>query len=1100
MNMENPMEAIKEKLFSSAEIDHLRVQDVERLKQWNGHMPGAVDSCVPKVIHERIRSQPNAPAVCSWDGEFTYAEIGSLSTRLALSLLSGLYKDSIHPGAYIPIYMEKSRWAPVAILGILKAGAAFVLLDCNHPPERLQSICQDVKAPLVLTLANQSELASTLAPASIIVDESLLHEETSECLHEQSACPNISPSSPFWVVFTSGSTGKPKGAVISHSAFVTGALPNIELLELGPKSRVFQFASYAFDVGVMDMLFTLISGGCICIPSEWQRKNEFSQTLTSLRANWVVITPSLARILNPESLPTLEYLLLSGEALNQSDIDLWTPHFKVKAAYGPCEAAGCNTTIVPDLALAHGPTNLGLSPSLCCWIVDPQDHNKLLPIGAEGELLLEGHSLSDGYINQPKQTAVTYIDPPVWMAQERRGKTGRKLYKCGDLVRYNDRLDGSIDFLGRKDTQVKIRGQRVELSEIEMRVESCFSLARYAIADVITIKNKPPRLYVFLDCPGVGAIREGNSCDPGSICGYPTPLFEEQTQELKLKLQSQLPAYMIPDSFIPVTHVPMTISNKTDRKRLREDAMAFLGELSLCQNQPTTISSNISTVNEKTLQKLWATVLDIPSDAIGSQSNWVDLGADSLLTIKLVDRASSEGLLISVQDVLQNPNLAALASVAKLSSVNTQSKSLDPFKLLGNDEITRQGVIQNVLSQYGHLDTPITSIEDIYPCTGDQTQSIHLSDNRKANLTLQIELTNSSPEQFSKAWRMVVQDNPILRTEIVEVDRHYLQVVMKTGAPIVVGPSTPQLVTDIWGFKKPLLQLIQEADSDRFTILFHHILHDGFSLELFFQKLQASYDGNHHSSPYPYNSFLKWTSEIGPDIDKFWKDMFASYDASRDIFPSLPYPGYKPSGSSMLEKEVKVPQHSVHRTTVESKLRVALAAAIAHQTNDQDVVFGTHIARRDAPLPGIANISGPISTSVPVRIQVHEEETLQETLDAVHKQGLESIPYHCAELSHISSLSLEARAACQFRTSLMLQPEFDSMRSDWVSKWDFHEAEFCYWSLCFVAQVKNGSLVIWAFFDDEMVTSSQVQDMLDRMGSVLDLIERKPETRIGASI
>lgn len=1099
--MDDPTKALKEKIFCSAEIDHLTVQDVDYLKQWNGHLSGAVDSCVPQVIHERIRSQPNAPAVCSWDGEFTYAEIGTLSTRLALSLLSGPYKDSIHPGAYIPIYMEKSRWALIAILGILKAGAAFVILDCNHPPERLRSICQDVGATLVLTLANQSELAATLAPASIIVDENLFHDESSECLYEQSACPNISPSSPLWVVFTSGSTGKPKGAVISHSAFITGALPNIELLDLGPKSRVFQFASYAFDVGVMDMLFTLISGGCICIPSEWQRKNEFPQTLTSLRANWVVITPSLGRILNPESLPTLEHLLLSGEALNQSDIDLWTPHLKVKAGYGPCEAAGCNTTIIPDLALAHGPTNLGLSPSLCCWIVDPQNHHKLLPIGAEGELLLEGHSLSEGYINQPKQTAATYIDPPVWMAQDRREKTGRKLYKCGDLVRYNDRLDGSIDFVGRKDTQVKIRGQRVELGEIEMRVKSCFSPARYAIADVVTIKNKPPRLYVFLECPGVDAIREENGRHSYSICGYPTPSFEDQIQDLKLKLQNQLPAYMVPDSFIPITHVPMTISNKIDRKRLREDAIAFLGEVSLYRNQPTKTNSNkISTVNERALQKLWAAVLDIPSDSIDSQSNWVDLGADSLLTIKLVDFASREGLLISVQDVLQNPSLAALASVAKLGNVNAQSKSPDSFTLLANDEIVRQSIIQNVRSQHGDLDNPITAIQDIYPCTGDQIQSIHLSANRKANLTLQIELTNSSPEQFSKAWRMVVQDTPILRTEIVELDGHYLQVVMKTGAHIVVRPSTPQLGTDIWGFKKPLVQLIQEANSDRFTILFHHALHDGFSLELFFQQLQAAYEGNYQPSTCPYNSFLKWTSEIGPDIDKFWKEMFSSYDASRDIFPSLPYLGYKPSGSSMLEKGVKMPQRSVHQTTVESKLRVALAAAIAHQTNDQDVVFGTHIARRDAPLPGIAHISGPISTSVPVRIQVHEEGTLQEALDAVHKQSLESIPYHCAELSHIGSLSLEARAACQFRTSLMLQPEFDSMRSDWVAKWEFHEAEFCYWSLCFVAQVKNGDLVIWAFFDDEMVTSSQVQDMLDRMGAVLDLIERKPETLIGAII
>ncbi|KAJ6144104.1 hypothetical protein N7470_007999 [Penicillium chermesinum] len=1092
------MNDFAENIFSSAGISDLTVQDIQQLKQWNAHLPGAVDSCIPNVIHDRIRSQPNALAVCSWDGEFTYAEIGRLSTRLALGLLGGPHKEVIHPGSFIPICVEKSRWVPVAIMGILKAGAAFVILDCNHPPERLQSICQDIDAALVLTSANQSEIASMLAPASMIVGEELLQEEDTEILYEHSPCPNISSSSPFWAVFTSGSTGKPKGAVISHSAFITGALPNIELLELGPKSRVFQFASYAFDVGVMDMLFTLISGGCICIPSEWQRQNELSKTLTSLQANWAAFTPSLARILSPKSLPTLEYLLLSGEAVTQSEIDLWSPHVKLKIGYGPCEAGGCNTTIVPDLAQAPGPMNLGLSPALCCWVVDPQDHHKLMPVGMEGELLLEGHALSEGYINQPQLTAATYIGPPSWMGQLRRSGTGKKLYKCGDLVRYNDRLDGSLDFLGRKDTQVKIRGQRVELGEIEVKVKSCFPLARDVIAEVVAIKDKAPKLCVLLYCPGFEAIREDKGYYSASICGYPTPPFEEQIQELKMKLESQFPAYMVPDYFIPVTHVPMTTSVKTDRKRLREDAMAFLGENGLLhRNQPETPNSNdLSTANEKALQKLWATVLNISSDTINSQSNWIDLGADSLLTIKLIDCASQNGLLMSVQDVLQNPTLAALAGVAKPSSVITRLEGLKPFALLGNDQVTQQ-IIQNALSQYQHLENPIAAIHDIYRCTDDQAQSIDLSAHRNGNLTLHIELTESNPKQFCNAWCMMVREFPILRTEILEIEGQYFQVVMKTQAPVIVHPSRPPRGTDIWGFKKPLLQLFWEADSNHFTILFHHVLHDGFSLELFLQRLEAAYEGNCPPEAYPYNLFLEWTSTLSPSVDEFWKNKFATFDASRNIFPPLPCPEYRPRGSSMLEKRVEIPQHSVHRATVESKLRLALAAAIASATSDQDVVFGIHIARRDAPLPGIAHIFGPTSASVPVRIQLHEGDTLQETLNAVQKQALESIPYQRAELSHIRTLSPETRAACQFQTSLMLLPDYSNTRSDRVTKWQFHEAEFTFWSLCFVAQVKSEEIVIWAFFDDRMVTTSQVQYMLDRMGTVLHLVEEKPETPIG---
>ncbi|KAJ5746501.1 hypothetical protein N7520_011683 [Penicillium odoratum] len=1099
MKMRYPTEAMKENIFSSAGIDDLTVEDIRLLNQWNAHFPSAVDSCVPKVIHDRIRTQPNAPAVCSWDGEFTYAEIGTLSTRLALRLLSGPHGVTIRPGNFIPICMEKSRWVPIAILGVLKAGAAFAILDCNHPPERLQSICQDIEADLVLTLANQSKMASTLAPASVIVGEDLLQEESSEDLCEQSLCPSISPSSPFWAVFTSGSTGKPKAAIISHSAFVTGALPNIEQLEIGPKSRVFQFASYAFDVGIVDMLFTLIGGGCICVPSEWQRKNELSQTLNRLQANWVSFTSSLARILNPTSMPTLEYLHLVGETVTQREIDLWSPHVKLKVGYGPCEVGHCNATIVPDMTLAPVPNNIGHAPALCCWVVDPQDHHKLMPVGGEGELLLEGHALAENYFNQPQQTAAAFIDPPAWMAQDRRAKSGRKLYKCGDLVRYNNRFDGSLDFLGRKDTQVKIRGQRVELGEVEVKVKSCFSLARDVVAEVVAIKDKAPQLCVFLHCPGIEAIRDDNGCHSYSICGHSTPSFEEKIQELKLKLQTQLPAYMIPYHFIPITHVPMTTSIKTDRKLLREDAMAFLGELSLLyRDQPRASNSrDLSTVNGKLLQKLWAKVLNISSDMIDSQSNWVDLGADSLLAIKLVHCASQEGLLISVQDVLQNLNLAALAKVAKLGNVITPWEALEPFALLGDDRIEQQKIVQNVLRQYDLLDTPITAIDDIYRCTDDQVQSIHLSARRMGNLTMQIELTESNSEQFCDGWCRMLQDTPILRTEIVEIDGHYFQVVMKTGAPVIVRPSRPPHGTDIWGLKKPLVQLIREADSDRFTILFHHVLHDGFSLELFLQQLEAAYEGNRSPSTYPYTSFIKWTLETGPRVCDFWKNMFATYDASRDIFPPLPCPEYEPRGSSMLEKKVKMPKHSVHRTTVECKLRLALAVAISDATSNRDAVFGIHIARRDAPLPGIAHISGPTSASLPVRIQLNEGETLQEALNVVQKQALESIPYQCAELSHISTLSSETRAACQFRTSLMLQPDFSSTRSDRVAKWQFHEPRFDYWSLCFVAQVEHGGIVIWAFYDDEMIATSQVQDMLDRMGRVVDLIEQNPEIRIG---
>ncbi|OIW29072.1 acetyl-CoA synthetase-like protein, partial [Coniochaeta ligniaria NRRL 30616] len=446
------------------------------------------EACVHDLISEAASKHPDAPAVCAWDGELTMAQLEAWSSRLATDLLAdGLVPETASPGGkFVALCFSKGLLHTVAMLAALKTGAAVVSLEPSHPLERLRGMIDDVDAVLVLCSSEHQGLCRDVAGGRSIeiVSPSPLHADPNPIAGGTRPHRHASPSDPAYVIFTSGSTGRPKGVVTEHSALASNLLAQRQALRLGPDTRALQFASYAFDAHILESLAVLAAGGCVCVPAERDRLDDLAGAVRRLRANWALLTPTVAGILAPEDFPGLKVLLSGGEAMTPAVLNRWADRVHLINSYGPSEASVVsvvNARVTRDTE----PANIGFGCGPKTWIADPADHGRLVPIGAVGELLLEGRALAREYLRNPAKTSEAFIFDPAWTESMKeqdpkpKDQPRRRFYATGDLVRYTS--EGHLIYLGRKDTQVKIHGQRVEMDEIEHHLLQCPRVRQGAI-------------------------------------------------------------------------------------------------------------------------------------------------------------------------------------------------------------------------------------------------------------------------------------------------------------------------------------------------------------------------------------------------------------------------------------------------------------------------------------------------------------------------------------------------------------------------------------------------------------------------------------------
>ncbi|KAJ6131846.1 hypothetical protein N7471_007061 [Penicillium samsonianum] len=1036
--------------------------------------------CVHQLVQQQCEAYPASSAINAWDGNLTYGELEQKSSRLAIRLM----ELGVKPEVIVPLCFDKSMWTAVAILAVLKAGGAFVLLDLAFPLNRLKEICLAVNASIVLTSPSRADLARSLVSlgATVIVDGRLASVTGCRDQTESIVFSNLAmPESACYVVFTSGSTGKPKGIVMPHSAMATSITKNHGPLFLRRDSRVLQFAAYAFDLSVYDHLFTLATGACLCVPSEASRLSALANAFLQFSVNWVTLTPSVARILDPEQLPGLKVLALAGEAITRTDLDRWSPHVHLLGLYGPAEFAHA-ATIRDFTASPSDSANIGYSHNAVCWVVDRNGNTCQCSDGQEGELILEGPCLSRGYLNYSAPSMAPFLNGAPWVPSSRSINT--QLYRTGDIVRYN--LDGSLQFLGRKDTQVKVSGQRIELGEVEFHLREALQEADDIVVEVVSFSTQgAASLIAFIQLP----------------LSWNAHLYLEASKDTEFQtvtkkaggyLRQHLPPYMVPGNFLRVHRIPMMRTGKTDRKALRQEAEKLLAaQLKGSTDNCTEHHGGLTVATEGTLIKLCRKVLGIPLQSQRDDIGWLQLGGDSLLAMKLVDQARSHGICVSVADILGAKSLAQLVTKMKYETVASVYQHIEPFCLLPNQTDRRGFVIRKALEQ---CQVPLSSLEDLYPCTAHQLVSIPYMIKGQCNLTLRLRCqlpADVDQAKFICAWDISVSSNPLFRTRIIEADWGcYYQAV--TRDPIVLDletdlrKPTTDLVVDLFGFGVPLVQAYFHENI--FVMSIHHLLIDGYSFPLVFRDIERAYQGQ--TLPrLSFSPFVQWSSRLDERSKQFWSSSFAGFKGEH--FPPVPPPGYTPLETAQLQRELHFPPRD--KFTPSNKIRLALAVTFARNLHIDKVVYGDLLARRAAPIPGISDMAVPSASLLPICFRVDMKSSLGSNLGRIQSEAAERTGFEGIDKELLRGLSAEAKAACDYQTVLIIQAEgtdtFHGLFKEATTEYGHAPG---LWSLCLECWLTSNTVSIKTRFDENVLSKEKASKFLDCLEFVFNAIIQNP--------
>lgn len=526
------------------------ISETDLMEAWkrNATVPRGVETPVHRLIQLQATEHPEATAVCARDGSLTYKELDDLATRVA----SGLIEMGVKKSMVVPLYFEKSRWMPVATLGVLKAGGVFLQMAKSIPKGRMEAILSVDKPPFALIGATTPDWLSQ------IVSTSSVHELLAKPFNGSCSLPECSPGQDAVRLFTSGSTGQPKIIAWTHEALATNCQGIKDGLSLGPGTRHFQTASYEFDVSMMESIAVLMAGGCLCLPLEEEGVNCSPRALEELQGNSVYLTPSIAEGLDPDSVPTLQHLALEGEIVPKDVVSKWAGKVTLYNFYGPAECPLSATCVINPDSFRTG--YAGSSSVSLRWVVDPHNHDKLLPAGAIGELIIEGPILLDRYLgaSAPASPFIT----PAWLQHGCRGFPGRqgRLYKTGDLVQCD--RNGNIVVLGRKDTQVQICAERVELSEVEHHVRRHLTDSKVGVVAemIIPAGHSKPILAAFLAIGEKAALVS---------TGERRSVLETLTSGLGA-LAEHVPRTFIPALYIAVDKHPLTAAGKMNRRELRQ--------------------------------------------------------------------------------------------------------------------------------------------------------------------------------------------------------------------------------------------------------------------------------------------------------------------------------------------------------------------------------------------------------------------------------------------------------------------------------------------------------------------------------------------------
>ena len=998
--------------------------DLDEAYKLNTEDPEIVDKCIHELIEQQAVERPDALAIRAWDAEFTYKQFNETANRLAHHLVNDF---QVQPDELIHVCFEKSAWFFISMLAINKAGGAWVPLDPSHPPQRLQQVVKQTQARLALASPDNKELVSNVVPNVLEVSADLnskLADTQPAEMTTQGPKVNVTPENAVYVLFTSGSTGTPKGLVMQHGSVATSQTAIGKRLRITPEVKMLQFAAFVFDLCIGEIICPLVHGATLCIPSEHTRMNNLREFVKDMDINWMFLTPAFARTLTPKDVPSVELLLLAGEAVSKDVFNTWMGEVRFINGWGPAETC-CFSTLQEWTSKDESPMTVGTPVGAKCWVVDPQDPHRLAPIGTIGEVVLQGPTLLREYLSDPVRTkASTVYDLPAW-APKTESKHWNRFYKSGDLCYYN--LDGTLEFASRKDTQIKIRGLRVELGEVEHHIRENLGGARQVAVDVFKTEAGA-NLVAYFNFNG--------ETKTVGLAGTPDEeIFDVMDEELQKKITAmvgelsvKLPRYMIPSMFIPCKFMPSITSTKLDRNTLKrktnelgQDALARYSLQDGEKRAP-------ETPMESKLQLLWAEILNLPADTIGRDDSFLRIGGDSITAIRLVSTAREAGISIAVKNIFDDPRLSAVAASATEVDAS-QTTNIAPFSLL--DEETR-GLVQDGKTIRSEYDIE-GDIEDAYPCTKLQEGLMAIAAKQPGTYVAKYvyeipERTNL--EHFKAAWKKAMEISVNLRTRIVMVNGESTQIVVKeelewddtSDHDLKSFTKASQRIEMVYGDRLCRYAIVNDNDGKRyFYWVMHHAIYDGWSMKLALDCIERAYRGHSDMQLTPYSTFINYIQDMNKDEAKdYWQDQLVG--ATRADFPPHKHTDLKEKKTQLVKRRIDLPTGGDSSVTTATIIRATWAMVLARYCDAEDVCFGTTVSGRNAPVPGIEGIPGTVISTVPIRIRTAVEKKVGEYLKDVQDQAMDMVQYEQYGLQNIVQMGENYKEACDFSSLLVVQP------------------------------------------------------------------------------
>ncbi|MEV5934742.1 non-ribosomal peptide synthase/polyketide synthase [Streptomyces sp. NPDC052079] len=923
---------------------------------------------LPAAFEAQAARTPDATAVVFEDTRLTYAELNERANRLARLLV----RHGVGPERRVAIALPRSLDLVVAIHAVVKAGGAYLPVDTDYPASRIARLLTDAAPELVLTRGDVAGRLPASAAAHLLVDEADTAGLSGADLTDADRTAPLGLAHPAYVIYTSGSTGRPKGVVVSHAAIANRLLWMQDAYRLDATDRVLQKTAFGFDVSVWEFFWPLAVGAALVVarPEGHRDAAYLAGLIQAQQVTTVHFVPSMLQAFLQE--PTaahctsLRRVVCSGEALPR---DLQQQFHRLLPAglhnlYGPTEAAVDVTTW--DCAPDDTGTSVPIGRPIWNIRMRVLDSGlRPVPVGTPGELYISGTGLARGYLGRPDLTAERFVADP-------HGPAGTRMYRTGDVARW--RADGALEYLGRTDHQVKIRGLRVELGEIDAALAGHPGVAW---AQTVVREDRPgDRRLVAYVLTAHGTVEHG---------------------ALRDHLAATLPDYMVPSAFVTLDELPLTPNGKLDRRALPAPQLPASGG----GREPRTET-------ERALCALFAQVLGLP--AVGVDDGFFDLGGDSIMSIQLVGRARQQGLVLTARDVFEQRTVEGLAAVAARAGSGATG---EPDVAVG--ALPLPPMAHWLAERGGPVDGFAQSLAVRVPAAlGRRDLLTALQAVLDHHDALRMRLADGEPWSLTVGERGSVAAGALLRRVGAEgagdAELDELMTEHAAAARSRLAPREGVMLQAVWFDRGP-------AASGRLVLVAHHLVVDGVSWRVLLPDLaeawQAAGTGRAPALATPSLSYRSWSrlrhaaAADGTYRDQlpYWREVLAGSAATTDMPAPDPVADGVPALDPVLDthgtaaslrlrlpvevtRAVLATAAARYRVRPDDVLLAAFAAAVTawRGTDDPTVLVDLEGHGRDAMGADDADVSrtvGWFTSLYPVRLDAR-------VLDAEARAGLRS--------------------------------------------------------------------------------------------------------------